>query len=174
MRTCRLPPMRTLAIALLFACGCGNPERYETWALFESETNGYRLHVLSPPWRIAGESRGVARFDVPPNQESDSGLIPSKYLLEVDVVGGAPASLAQAAERAARDRDDEILEPVREITTASGAEGFDLVTQRSDLRFLRSAFFAHPRGTLRLALESNPNPDQREVRALFESVEIDR
>lgn len=173
MKIDRLPAMRTLAIAVLFACGCGNPERYETWTLFESETNGYRLHVLSPPWRIGGEVRGVARFDVPPNQEADSGLIPSKYLLEVDVVGGAAASLAQAAERAARERGDEILAPVREITTAGGEDGSELVTQRSDLRFLRSAFFPHPRGTLRLALESNPNPDQREVRALFQSVEID-
>jgi hypothetical protein len=171
---CTLPRMRTIAIACLLAsCGCGNPAQYETWTLFESETNGYRLRLLAPPWRVGGEVRGVARFDVPPNQEADGGLIPSKYLLEIDVVRGAPASLAQAAERAARERGDEILAPVREITSASGDGGSELVTQRSDLRFLRSAFFVHPRGTLRLSLESNPNPDHREVDALFESVEID-
>jgi hypothetical protein len=170
--TSTLAPVRAVLIAC-FLAACGNPAKYETWTEFESEDNGYRVRLLAPPWRIADEVRGVARFDVPPNQEVDSSIIPAKYLLAVDVVRGDPASLARAAERTATTRGDEIVVPVREIRSASGVEGSDLVSRRADLRYLRVTFFAHPRGALRFALESNPNPDNREMRALYESVEVE-
>lgn len=168
---------------LLLACvaitGCGNPGPYANWKRYESPGGEYRLRYLDPPWEVI-ESEGTrVRMRVKNNAESFGGIdssVASKYDLVVDVVARDPMRGAEGARATARGLGEEILEPVRPLTTRSGAQGFEVITRQTTGEHLyhRYSFVGRPGGgSVSLSFQAVPTLDEAEVDEMVRSVDPD-
>lgn len=173
------PSLFSSVVLSVFLWACGNPGPYAEWKTLEAPGGEYRLRYLEPPWEVI-ESEGTrVRLRVKNNAESFGDMdstIASKYALVVDVVPRGPLRSAESARDAARRRGEEIVEPVRGLTTRSGAEGFEVITRQTsgERLFHRYSFVGRPGGgSVSLSYEAVPSLDEREVHEMVRSVDPD-
>ena len=173
--------MRVLSIglvSLLFA-SCGQPGRYAAWTTFRDPADRYTLEYLAPPWELIDGDASPVVLRIPNNAAAiggfDSALAP-KYELAISIVSGAPSALAINEQSAALARAEEVVLAPRTLATRSGDLGVELATRETtgELRFRRWAFVTGEAGTtVRLELASVPDATEREIDAMFQSLDVD-
>lgn len=170
---------RALLLLSVVGSACGNPGPYAEWKTFVAPGGEYRIRYLDPPWDLAEADDTRLHLRIPNNTESFAGIdstVAPKYDLVCDVVGRAPLRNAQQARDAARRRGEEVVEPVRELVTRSGAEGFELITRQTsgERLYRRYAFVGRPGGgSVSLLFEAVPALDEGEVTEMIRSVDPD-
>ena len=174
--------MRALFASLILTAllaSCGQPARYAAWTTFRDPDGRFTIEYLAPPWELIDGDASPVVFRVPSNAAAiggfDSAVAP-KYELSVAVASGDPSALAIAEQSAALGRGEEVIVAPAEIVTQSGDMGVELATRETtgELRFRRWAFVTGEAGTtVRLALASVPDSTEREVDAMFASLDVD-
>jgi hypothetical protein len=169
-----------LSASLLLVTACGNPTHEELLVSHVAPGGEYRVLYLDPPWKLANTDGSYLRLEIAATSarfgDPDASTVPPKFLFEASVAGGTASAAAQSAERAARMRGDEVLRPMTEIATISGASGFDLVTSRPPSaggRFSRDVFLDRSGGIVRAHFEANNDLRDPEVDAMIADLTVD-
>lgn len=166
-------------VVLVVLAGCGQPERYAEWRTYVAPDGEYRLRYLDPPWEVVDSDGATARLEVANNSERFAGRdssLPAKYELTIGLEGGRAGMLARREVARARDRGEEIVLEPSPIETRSGDTGFEVVTRETSGQFLNRRFVWIDRpggGTVHLAFVTVPDPQEAEVDAMIESVDVD-
>jgi hypothetical protein len=165
---------------LLAISACGNPTHEELLVSHIAPGGEYRVLYLDPPWKLTSTEGPYFRLEIAATSvrfgDVDASLVPPKFLFEASIAGGTARVAAESAERAARARGDEVLRPVTDIATASGAAGFDVVTTRltSDgSRFSRDVYLDRSVGVVRIYIEANNDLRDPEVDVMIADVTVD-
>jgi hypothetical protein len=170
-----------LGLALTLAsCGPDASDPFSRLTVYDEPGGAYRVRYLKPPWELASSEGTSLTLRIISTTEAYTGIaetgVPDKYVLDVTVMGGGAAAHARADATAATRRGEEIIEPVREVTTRSGDTGFELVT-RAEMPEVRSHRFVYldrtGGGVVRLHFEANPQLNRPEVDEMVRAVDVD-
>jgi len=158
---------------------CGQPKGQDFLEVFRNPGGDYTIRYLSPPWDlVTGAEGGDVLFRIANTAASFvdiDGAIRPKYELHVTVERGANSLMrARADQRSARSRGEEVLVAPRELNTAAGDSGWELLTQQmsGDRRNRRTVYLDHPEGVVRLWFDAVPSLEEAEVDAMVRATEI--
>lgn len=167
------------ASLLVGVAGCGQPEPYAEWTTYVAPDGEYRVEYLDPPWELIDSDGSTVRLEVPNNSSrlgSRDASLAAKYELTITLSGGrADARVSREVSRARARGEDILLDP-SPVETRSGDEGFEIVTRETAPQFLfrRLVWIDRPGGgTVHLAFATVPHPQEAEVDAMIESVDVD-
>lgn len=175
----RGPAASCLALALLLAgCAPSGDDPLSRWSEWRPASGEYAIRYLEPPWEIADEGPSTLLLRIRSNAMVHGMLEagPGKYELAATVEPGVPDARIAAERAAAARAGAEVLVEPREIVTAEGVSGREIVTYDPEAvwdRYRRIVLLPLDATRLiRLEIAATPELDTAEITAMIRLVAV--